>query len=417
VPVFSKFGWGAAAALFCLVAVAKFGCVPAADDDPPQAEPPPEAVLGVKGPVVTMLQPFAKLDRPGTTVVVSIGVNRTSDRFAEIHRLPTLKAAVADAELFGSQVTGFGVPAESIHVLTDRRAGRADVLALLDRLSQTAKPQDTIITFFSGHGVGTDERSSSLVLHDEFMLVQELLTAIGRVGAGKCILFLDACRSGRPGQPAFVVSSWISSAGPDQSAYEDTRIGHGLFTKALSDIFDTAEQHDGDHDGWLDFGELAQAVQINVETRSRELGKRQVPSYGTVLWQEQAKLLQIDDPWEVRFVETSGHQAEVKIRFPRAEIPSDHHLWLVVYTRSTGGYWPQQHVRIHLSDDQDEELMVYLGTRDGTGIGDRFTVALVEAEPNLHQRFVRQGGIHDGMYEPSFAELPIRAAAKTTRRN
>ncbi|WP_312144659.1 caspase family protein [Brevundimonas sp.] len=127
--------------------------------------------------------------------------------YADVGSLP---AAVLNdtrdiADLLRSSSCGY--PAENITVLTDREATLAGIRKALANLAASAQPKDTVVIFFSGHGVVLDtgpDPTSALVPQDARLsdLVgttlgeAELSRAISNIKASRVLLIIDACHAG-----------------------------------------------------------------------------------------------------------------------------------------------------------------------------------------------------------------------------
>jgi uncharacterized caspase-like protein len=141
--------------------------------------------------------------------------------------------------------------------LTDAQATAERVQAELFRLINTARSQDSVALFLSGHGVqsGTGEfyfatheidAASPQRLEQTALPWTVFQTTLAKVDAKRVLLFLDACHSGsvlgeqqasnerlaealarRGGVLVF------SSSRAGEVSYEDASLGHGAFTAAL----------------------------------------------------------------------------------------------------------------------------------------------------------------------------------------
>ncbi len=98
-------------------------------------------------------------------------------------------------------------PKGQVQLLTGEKARRADVLAGLDKLAQTAKPDSTVIVYFSGHGYQVESQYGILHFLMPFGYDQAALgkTAISgqdfakklqAIPAQKLLLLLDCCHAG-----------------------------------------------------------------------------------------------------------------------------------------------------------------------------------------------------------------------------
>ena len=76
-----------------------------------------------------------------------------------------LKYCVADVEAFRQAlIETAGFKPEKVHLMTDQMSGqdlptRINVIMRLDILASQIQPQDTLIFYFSGHGISTDDQS------------------------------------------------------------------------------------------------------------------------------------------------------------------------------------------------------------------------------------------------------------------
>ena len=185
-----------------------------------------------------------------------IGINKFSD--------PTIREltgccrdALALWALFGDTI-----PNIESRLLLDEAATKAGILAALDETLGAAKPDDTVIVSFSGHGTA----SHRLVTHDTLrsqldattIEMGELAERFKNSKARAVLCILDCCFSG--GAPARVMEGTpatrhpsspledlvgagrilISASGENEPALELNR--HGLLTRALFDILQSENE-------------------------------------------------------------------------------------------------------------------------------------------------------------------------------
>lgn len=248
------------------------------------------------------------LRRQGTAWILSVGVNRYQNSEFD------LKYAVADAELFASQIEGAqkrldGYARVEVVTLTDDRATRANVLAALARLSggdtgaasasapelarlDRAQPEDAVFVYFAGHGIAQGDRFH-LVPHDlgyagprtslaadgvgqiaaHAISDLDLERAFEPIDARHIVLVIDACQSGQALESDEARRGPMNSKGLAQLAYEKgmhvltaaqsyqaaleaSRLGHGFLTYAL--VEDGLRAFSADflpQDGRIDVGE------------------------------------------------------------------------------------------------------------------------------------------------------------------
>lgn len=175
---------------------------------------------------------------------------------APIIKLPAVAADVrAIAKLLSSK-DGVFQPT-GVRILTERQATRSDVLATLKEVFSRAKASDTIFVYLAGHG-SVDGAEYYFIPYDAKVdrlaetgvPLSEIKRLFDRTASKRVFLWLDFCHSGgilaRGGkaddrsaiQRAIGVISGegkviLAACTPSQSAYEDSALGHGLFTHAL----------------------------------------------------------------------------------------------------------------------------------------------------------------------------------------
>jgi WD40 repeat protein len=153
-------------------------------------------------------------------------------------------------------------------LLTDNSATKEGIEKSFKEIADRAKPQDSFIFFYAGHGIliennATDlDKTFYLVPHDVTQITNvgnelaskgisaELLREwTTRINAGKQLIMLDACQSGgaikafterglaeekailQLARSAGIVI--LAATGTEQQAIEFKRLGHGVFTYAL----------------------------------------------------------------------------------------------------------------------------------------------------------------------------------------
>ncbi|GEM48789.1 caspase family protein [Deinococcus cellulosilyticus] len=202
----------------------------------------------------------------GKLFFLGIGVNTyqflPADRF--------LKYSVKDvqdlAKEFEAQRSKFYYDVDTT-VLINEEATLDQIIDAMDRIRRRARPEDTVITFFSGHGE-TQEGRYYVIAHDTNpqslrrtgLPQDELVAFYGSVNAN-AILMLDTCRAGgingvravsdsrvdglvralQVSEAAIpsthssvdVKKAILAATGGESFAYEDASWGNGAFTKAI----------------------------------------------------------------------------------------------------------------------------------------------------------------------------------------
>jgi WD40 repeat protein len=216
-------------------------------------------VYGVSQPrEITVPAPAAQ--RPALHVV-SVGMTYTGDKALDLGACPKNDATeifkqfpdscVGKDNLFGS--------VSHKHLLIDKEAGKAGVLAALAKVKKDVKPRDLLVFFYAGHGVV--ERNEFYLLTHGANLNALAGTALSgsalreALGDFPCqvLVLLDACHSGKAGEalrnagygkPATDEASrsladeecsvtLIAAAMGHQRALQPEGGSHGFFTDAI----------------------------------------------------------------------------------------------------------------------------------------------------------------------------------------
>ncbi|WP_374312728.1 caspase family protein [Dongia sp.] len=228
------------------------------------------------GDQAEMRQTFSGEPRKGQLNLITVGVSQYS-------RLPKeyqLKVAANDAGRVKSAVSTYSkalftdIAAAD---LTDVKATKAQILHTLDGL-KTAKPEDSVILFLSGHGV-TDESDWYFLPSDateddsdSWISASEIRGALERSGAQRVFVIIDACYSGGTVENFYAVTSFqkrfltnglrssgiqvLTATRRDQLAPESAELGAGFLTY----LVDQALKGKGDvdpRDGWISSQEVA----------------------------------------------------------------------------------------------------------------------------------------------------------------
>jgi WD40 repeat protein len=233
---------------------------------------------------------------PGQVLhVLAIGVDKFGDRAASLH----LDYADDDARdvataLLGSQKKASCNPSlyadvkvQTLTDATEEKPTRENMLKAIDVMAQNMRragsERDVALVLLSTHGAmiggelyllpyGVDLTSisaSALSVTDLARSVQTLAEA------GKVILLIDACHSGGIGPDKLDASvlgklvtmdtvTVLASSRRFESSLEDSRWGHGAFTKAFLDALSGAADAQGR--GTIRMGDLAMAMDAEVES-------------------------------------------------------------------------------------------------------------------------------------------------------
>jgi hypothetical protein len=217
----------------------------------------------------------------GKTWALVIGVK-------EYQSVPKLDCTAADADaLADTLVKVGGVPEEQILRITDDRPLKPDHATLAKKVpewlaSTEIQPEDTVLLFFSGHGLLGPEETMYLAprdiklnaVKDTALPAAELREQLRTCRAGTKLLLLDACHSGASKSTLLDGSKLagafkyapgvvtISACKGDQFSWESKDLGHGLFSHFLLKGLNGAADRDGN--GLIDTDEIYRHVSDNV---------------------------------------------------------------------------------------------------------------------------------------------------------
>ncbi|MBS0242785.1 MAG: caspase family protein [Proteobacteria bacterium] len=211
----------------------------------------------------------------------------------------TLTYARHDAERLGRALAanaGHVYGQTSIKLLTDADATPENIRAELAKLTALARPEDTIVFSYAGHGLQQDGRY--YLTPYNFDLAKGVGTAIAwrdiatelRRARSRVIVILDACQSGSSGTDGQAtndeaVKGLLSGEHPPmlvlaaskgrQSSLEDPKWDGGAFTHALVETLSAKRSsYDLDHDGAIELSELYRGLR---QILARETGGEQTP--------------------------------------------------------------------------------------------------------------------------------------------
>jgi uncharacterized caspase-like protein len=236
------------------------------------------------------------LDRRGTLFILAIGV----DKYPSAHGvLNDLRFAGADARAFEEAVRRRLGPLHDQVISrllvndSDQPPTASAISDAFDLLKQS-RENDTVVIFLAGHGendgpsyrfLPTDAepiekgwRSSKSIT---WYAVEESLQA----AQGRRLLFVDTCHSGNAYNQRLANGSFheniiaYSAARWDQSALENTRLGHGLFSYAVVEGIDGAADGAGKHE--VRAKQLYDYVEKRVSMLAKEVDGSQDPQYFT----------------------------------------------------------------------------------------------------------------------------------------
>ena len=175
--------------------------------------------------------------------------------------IPALPGVAADVSAMAALLGGsHGVfPKRSITLLADKQANCQAILDNLREVFGGASPDDTIFVYMAGHGDMENGEYFFIAYDTDVDRIPEtgvplktLKSLFDRTKSRQVCLWLDFCHSGGilTRRRVAATDDWAAikrtlhvvqghgkviyaACNPNQSAYEDPKIGHGLFTHAL----------------------------------------------------------------------------------------------------------------------------------------------------------------------------------------
>jgi len=255
--------------------------------------------------VVVIREEIASSSDLGRRWALIIGIEDYEDP-----NIADLKYSVDDAKLLYEILTDpnrGGFDPECVRLLTDDaedpslRPTRRNILRALKNWLSRTKPEDTVLFYFSGHGVADERGRNYLVAIDSTLdlledtavsmrRVNELLSDRKVIKARKIIAILDTCHSGaRVGSkavgelgqvldPLFTKAEGritLASCGIDEQSFEDPQRGHGVFTYYL--VEGLKGEADVDLDGVISATEVSNYVFNAVREWAWRHGRKQTP--------------------------------------------------------------------------------------------------------------------------------------------
>lgn len=244
----------------------------------------------------------ASTERVARKWALLIGVNRYDDT----QNIPTLRYSVRDVTAVYEMLTdekrgGFGK--DTVFLLTDDTPDKPtniNIIKYLNRIAKRAEPDDMVLVYYSGHGYQDPDSGRGYILpcNTDIEALSasavdnaDFIDTLDRMKAQRIVTILDACHSGsiqRAGGSAPPLSGqfyggygggkgrvFLASASANQKAWEDARLGHGVFTEYVKRGF--SGEGDRNRDGAVTFIELAGYVTEKVSAWAKANGKEQDP--------------------------------------------------------------------------------------------------------------------------------------------
>ncbi len=191
--------------------------------------------------------------------ILAVGVSNYKDKNISLI-YPSEDAKAISSALRESAKSLYG--AVHIETLLNEQASRVSIKKKLSEIAASAKSDDTVILYFAGHG-DTEKDEYYFLSYDSditdlsrtALAVKDLSGFAKTAAAGKIAVFLDTCKSGaaakhigaiamaRGIEERKIIASLakergivvFSAAGNDQSAFEISKLKHGVFTYCMLD--------------------------------------------------------------------------------------------------------------------------------------------------------------------------------------
>ncbi len=256
---------------------------------PPKLEPTPF--------VAKIEDESGGIQRPGNVYAVIIGIGNYQDP-----QIPDLDYTVNDAQGLYDILTDpdyGGIPKDQIALLLNEQATYSKIKAALGKwLPQQARPEDTVIIYYSGHGA-PEGRSFYWVTHNAdiddlyatAMNNNEIAGMLDRIESDRVITFLDSCYSAATVNRTLKTRSisteipWekfsgkgrvaISASDGKQLSLELDEYKHGVFTYYL--LEGLRGKADENSDGVIEVDEVWDYVKHQVREIAKKSGNPQTP--------------------------------------------------------------------------------------------------------------------------------------------
>ncbi len=185
-----------------------------------------------------MIQPFSV----GRALVIGISEYQNE----EVANLPSIVAKDA-TDIYSLLVDRdrCGYDSNRVKLLTNKDATTQNIREKLDWLASESLPNETVVIFFSGHGVRVGPKNSEvnyLVPYDfdyddlesKAIASSELTQALSKIKAQRVLVLLDACHSGGTGEVKSNLPDNVMKSGLNRKMYESLLAGSGRVIIASS---------------------------------------------------------------------------------------------------------------------------------------------------------------------------------------
>jgi Caspase domain len=247
---------------------------------------------GLDAPAAAEIKP-TELTRARKAHAVLAGVNRYADT-----SISSLNYCARDVTAVQQVLAQRGFLTQ---LFADGQTAAPERVAVLKQLAidaKTAKAEDLLLFYFSGHGLA-DQGDGYLLSRDTDFVVKtqsaiktdDVLDLMTHSPAAAKVLILDACHSGAQigKAPLHMTAEFIervyrkargvavlASCAQDEVAWEDGNLGHGVFSTAVLEALSGLADFEGK--GFVTVGDLHRYAVDRVAVWCRDHGKLQTPT-------------------------------------------------------------------------------------------------------------------------------------------
>ncbi len=149
--------------------------------------------------LLIVLLPCSSLAAAGKQWLLAVGIINFADT-----RIPKLTYCVKDAEVLSDSFKESSGEQMEVILLKNEDATKAGVLASLDKIKSAVSPEDTVVFYYSSHGIGDKDGNTYFVTFDTnkddlantALPMQEIKTIASSLGSKDIVLLFDTCHSG-----------------------------------------------------------------------------------------------------------------------------------------------------------------------------------------------------------------------------
>jgi len=166
---------------------------------------------------------------------------------------------------------------------------RGNIRRRIDQFAKLSRPEDTVVIFFSGHGITADGKGYLMAVDSDRdpannIALDWVKGVLEGCPAANKLLILDVCHAGSAKGVSGIAPSLaasisgvtvLASCGADEISYVDEKTGHGVFSGRLIEGLSGAADADGD--SAVTVSELYSYVERTMTDWCVETGKTQRP--------------------------------------------------------------------------------------------------------------------------------------------